>query len=159
MTPDLTQICLVDTPFAAGKVLEMPEEFGIYVNDAWYYYPYDYYLGTYNPGDKSVELKNRFKADSSIKMRIKDIWVESNYDPQNTVTVELISDTDQEIQVWLNCQQSDDNLARGDGKTVQLKKDTPATVKLTFGGWPKHRYWVYITADNTKSKITINPNE
>ena len=37
----------------------------------------------------------------------------------------LISAADQEINLKLHCQQSDDNLAAGDFKTVQLKKAFP----------------------------------
>lgn len=64
---------------------------------------------------------------------------------------------DQEITVNLNCQQSDDNLAGGDSKTVELKQAVPATVELTFGGWPNINYWVYIEAGNTKAEIEVNP--
>ena len=90
-------------------------------------------------------------------MSIKNITVESNYNPKNKVTVELISTIDQEISVNLYCQQSDDNLAEGDAKTVNLKKDKPTAVELNFGGWPNFEYWVYIFAGNTKAEIAINP--
>ena len=91
------------------------------------------------------------------ELSIKKIQIESGYDPNNTITVELISSVDQEVNIMLHCQQSDDNLAAGDYRTVQLKKGEPTTVDLTFGGWPNFTYWVYIEADFTKAEITINP--
>ena len=157
LTPDLSQICLVETHFGEGKVLEITDAFKTNVNNAWHYAPYDYYKGTYNKGDYTVDLESVFKSDSTVQLSIKKIQIESGYDPNNTITVELISSVDQEVNIKLHCQQSDDNLAAGDYKTVQLKKGEPTTVDLTFGGWPNFTYWVYIEADYTKAEITINP--
>lgn len=157
MTPDLSQVCLVDTHFGEGKLLAMPEGFVRDVSNAWHYAPYDYYLGTYNPGDKTVELTNVFEADSTVQMRVKAIYVESNYDPKNTITLELISEIDQELRVGLDCRASADNLGLGDSKTLQMKKNTPVTVELTFSGWHKYAYWIYIGADKTVAEIKINP--
>lgn len=157
LTPDLSQICLVETHFGEGKVLEITDEFKTDVNNAWRYAPYDYYKGTYNKGDYTVDLTSVFKSGSTVQLSIKKIQIESGYDPNNTITVELISSVDQEVNIQLRCQQSDDNLAVGDYRTVQLKKGEPTTVDLTFGGWPNFTYWVYIEADLTKAEITINP--
>lgn len=157
LTPGLSQICLVETHFGKGKVLEMTDAFKTNVNNAWHYAPYDYYKGTYNKGDYTVDLESVFKSGSTVQLSIKKIQIESGYDPNNTITVELISSVDQELNIKLHCQQSDDNLAAGDYKTLQLKKGEPTTVDLTFGGWPNSTYWVYIEADLTKAEITINP--
>lgn len=157
LTPGLSQICLVETHFGKGKVLEMTDAFKTNVNNAWHYAPYDYYKGTYNKGDYTVDLESVFKSGSTVQLSIKKIQIESGYDPNNTITVELISSVDQELNIKLHCQQSDDNLAAGDYKTLQLKKGEPTTVDLTFGGWPDCTYWVYIEADFTKAEITINP--
>lgn len=157
LTPDLSQICLVETHFGEGKVLEITDAFKTNVNNAWHYAPYDYYKGTYNKGDYTVDLESVFKSGSTVQLSIKKIQIESGYDPKNTITVELISSVDQEVNIKLHCQQSDDNLAVGDYRTVQLKKWEPTTVDLTFGGWPNFTYWVYIEADYTKAEITINP--
>ena len=157
LTPDLSQICLVETHFGEGKVLEITDAFKTNVNNAWHYAPYDYYKGTYNKGDYTVDLESVFKSGSTVQLSIKKIQIESGYDPKNTITVELISSVDQEVNIKLHCQQSDDNLAVGDYRTVQLKKGEPTTVDLTFGGWPNFTYWVYIEADFTKAEITINP--
>ena len=157
LTPDLSQICLVETHFGEGKVLEITDAFKTNVNNAWHYAPYDYYKGMYNKGDYTVDLESVFKSGSTVQLSIKKIQIESGYDPNNTITVELISSVDQEVNIKLHCQQSDDNLAAGDYRTVQLKKGEPTTVDLTFGGWPNFTYWVYIEADYTKAEITINP--
>ena len=157
LTPDLSQICLVETHFGEGKVLEITDAFKTNVNNAWHYASYDYYKGTYNKGDYTVNLTSVFKSGSTVQLSIKKIQIESGYDPNNTITVELISSVDQEVNIKLHCQQSDDNLAAGDYRTVQLKKGEPTTVDLTFGGWPNFTYWVYIEADYTKAEITINP--
>ena len=157
LTPDLSQICRVETHFGKGRVLEMSEEFETDVRHAWYYSPYDYYQGTYHSGDKTVELKRVFAADSSVELRVKKIQVQKSDFPKNTITVELISKVDQTVTINLHCQQSNDNLAAGDIKTVELKKGVAKTVKLSFGGWKKYSYWVYMKVDNTKVEIMIEP--
>lgn len=96
LTPDLSQICLVETHLDEGKVLEITDEFITNVNNAWHYAPYDYYKGTYNKGDSTVDLKSVFESGSSLQLSIKKISVESKYDPQNTITVELVSAVDNE---------------------------------------------------------------
>lgn len=155
LTPDLSQICLVETHFGEGKVLEITDAFKTNVNNAWHYAPYDYYKGTYNKGDYTVDLESVFKSGSTVQLSIKKIQIESGYDPKNTITVELISSVDQEVNIKLHCQQSDDNLAVGDYRTVQLKKWEPTTVDLTFGGWPNFTYWVYIEATIPKPRLPL----
>jgi hypothetical protein len=157
LTPDLSQLYLVETHFGKGKVLAITDEFKTDVNSAWNYAPYDYFIGEYHQGDETVELTNVFQAASTVKLSIKDIKVEREYDPQNTITVELISTIDQEVTINLRCQQSDDNMALGSSKSVSLEKDTPTTVELTFGGWPNTYYWIYLKVANTRVEMKIQP--
>ena len=157
LTPDLSQLCLVETHFGKGKVLSITDEFKTDVNSAWNYAPYDYFIGEYHQGDETVELMNVFQAASTVKLSIKDIKVEREYDPQNTITVELLSTIDQEVTINLRCQQSDDNMALGSSKSVSLEKDTATTVELTFGGWPNTYYWIYLKVANTRAEIKIQP--
>ena len=156
LSPDLSQISLVETHFGKGNILEITDSLKKDINDAWYYAPYDYYLGTYKAGEEAVELKNIFEAESSVNISIKNITTEKSYDPKNTVSLEIISSKDQAVTVTLHCQQSSDNLTDGDAKTVELKKGVPASVELQFGGWP-YSYWIYIKADNTLAEIKIEP--
>lgn len=157
LTPGLTQICRVETHFGEGRVLEMSESFRTDVSNAWQYAPFDYYKGTYHSGDGTVELQRVFASSSSVELRIRSIHLEKKWDPHNTITVELLSTADQTTAVKLHCQQSDDNLAGGDGKIVELREGVATTVELTFGGWEDCRYWIYITVDNTMAEITIEP--
>lgn len=60
-------------------------------------------------------------------------------------------------RISLRSQQSADNLALGDCKTVELKAGVPTTVDMKFGGWSEYNYWVYIEIDNTKVEIMIDP--
>ena len=157
LTPDLSQICRVETHFGEGRVLEMSDKFKTDVSNAWHYAPYDYYEGTYQSGDDTVELTHVYDAGSSVELRIKKIRIENEYDPQNTVTVELLTTFSHLVTIKLRCQHSDDNIASDDSKTLYLSKGVPDTVEFTFGGWKDTRYWVYIEADNTRAEITIEP--
>lgn len=157
LTPDLSQICTVETHFEEGRVLEISDELKKLLNDAWSYAPYDYYKGTYHRGDKNITLTNVFSSDSSVELNIKNIYVDNNYNPQNSITVELLSEICQTVNISLRSQQSADNLALGDYKTVELKAGVPTTVDMKFGGWSEYNYWVYIEIDNTKVEIMIDP--
>lgn len=157
LTPDLSQICIVDSYFGEGKVLEMTDEFKEDVSNALYYAPNNYFLGTYERGDTSVKLKNVYKSDTTIWMNIKSIHVENKYDPENSIKVEVVSNVDQELTIELNCRMSVDNMQGGDSEWLRLKRGIPVTVELTFGGWKDSTYWVYIWADSTVAEITINP--
>ena len=161
LSHDRSRLCLVDTHFGKGEVLEITEEFITNVNNAWYYAPYDYYSGTYRNSDDTFEIEHIFKSPSSVQMSVKGIDIANGSDfhdgDVNKITVELLSTTDQEITIYLDCQQSEDNRGEGDFKTVQLKKDVPVTVELSFSGWSDFYYWIYIKADYTMARIEINP--
>lgn len=156
MDPELSQICLVEKHLGKGKILELPEGFSKDVSVAWHYTPYDYYLGTYNPGDDTVELRNVYATDSSVQIRVKKIKMNSEY--PSTMILELVSKEAQKVTVRLNCRYSSDVIGRSDYETVDLKANIPQTVELEFDGPArKYHYWVYIKADNTKIEIEINP--
>lgn len=161
LSHDRALLCLVDTHFGEGEVLEVTEEFLTNVNNAWYYVPYDYYIGTYNKSDDSFEYKHIFESPSSVQITVKSIEIANGSDfgdgAVNKITVELLSTTDQEVQIDLDCRQSEDNLGLGDSKTVQLKKDVPVTVELSFIGWSDFCYWIYIQVDYTMARIEIHP--
>lgn len=161
LSHDRALLCLVDTHFGEGEVLEVTEEFLTNVNNAWYYVPYDYYIGTYRNSDDTFEFKHIFESPSSVQITVKSIEIANGSDfgdgAVNKITVELLSTTDQEITIDLDCRQSDDNLGEGDSKTVQLKKDVPVTVELSFSGWSDFYYWIYIKADYTMARIEIHP--
>lgn len=157
LTLEPAQLCLVETHLGEGRILQMPEGFLKDVNDAWRYAPYDYYRGTYRNGEKTVNLENVYQASTTVAMCVKDIHVESSHDPHNTITLELTSTVDQTVELKLRCQQSDDNLTRGDDEILELKKDVPQTVELEFGGWKDARYWICMEAANTKAEIIIEP--
>lgn len=161
LSHDRALLCLVDTHFGEGEALEVTEEFLTNVNNAWYYVPYDYYIGTYRNSDDTFEFKHIFESPSSVQITVKSIEIANGSDfgdgAVNKITVELLSTTDQEITIDLDCRQSDDNLGEGDSKTVQLKKDVPVTVELSFSGWSDFYYWIYIKADYTMARIEIYP--
>jgi hypothetical protein len=48
LSPNLSQICIVETHFGEGRMLEMTDELKSDLNAAWNYAPYNYYLGEYS---------------------------------------------------------------------------------------------------------------
>ena len=155
ITPDRSKIYLVERHFGKGTRLEITEEFEKELNDAWHYWPYDYWLGTYE--NKKFSISHVYPAESDITVTVKNIYVEKKYDPQNKITVELCSLRNQTVRAFAKCYLSDDNLARSDFKDIHLKANTPQTVELSFGGWEDTRYWVTTGSGNTMITITINP--
>ena len=154
-TPALEQICRVETHLGAGEVLSFPQSLRTLLNQAWRYWPYDCWQGSYRNGN--LELSHVFDANSDLQITVCSLEIERKIDPKNRITLELLSETDQAVKVQLECQQSDDNLAAGDAKTVELKAGKPQTVTLSFGGWENDRYWVYVFAGNTRVELTVEP--
>ncbi|MBR5273366.1 MAG: hypothetical protein IKU25_08275 [Clostridia bacterium] len=157
LTPDYNQICLVDRHYGEGKVLKLTEELRQDIVDAWNFVPFDYYMGEYNRGDKTVELTNVFEAPSSIGIKIKKIDVSTDDNTSSSITLEVVSTENQEVVIDLDCQMSSDFLGTGDNKTLTLKKNKPQTVTMAFKGVSDFRHWIDIRADNTIVSITINP--
>ena len=154
---DYDEVCLVETHFGEGKVLEMTAEFAKLLQNAWYYAPLDSWIGTYKDGDEKIELRNAFSAPSTVLISVKEIYLDkADRTDNNKIVVELISALDQTVYVSSFSQQSDDNLGSGDSETVELKAGVPVTVELSFFGF-SYGYWVTLRADNTMVEITINP--
>ena len=129
---------------------------GLYHENAWQYYPYDFYKGVYQNDTDEITLEHVYTADSDVQVEIKNIAVEKKSDPRNKITLELFVKTDQMIHAELWCQQSDDNLAEGDSYQGIVKTGQPETIELNFGGF-MHTYYIYITIDNTRIELEIKP--
>lgn len=157
LNPDWTQLCRVESHLGKGVVFHMSEEFKRNLRDAWYYYPYDSYKGTYQIGSGELTLEHVYEADSSVLVQIKEIVIQNEHHPINTVTLELLSRKDQRIAVDLRCQRSEDDLADGAYKELELYSGVPLTVALDFGGWQDSRFGVYIFVDNTRIELTVEP--
>ena len=157
LTPDLSQISLVETHFGKGKILEMTDALKTDINNAWHYHPYDYYSGTYINESDELVINHVYEADSSIQIQVKKIEVENKYHPTNKITVELVSTIDQTVDVRVDCYRSDDDLDGGDYKELTLKAGKKQTVELNFGGWENSDFWITISADNTRINLRIEP--
>ncbi len=154
--PNFTELCRVETHLGAGVVLDASGNVFKMIYDALHYYPYDFYTGTYNNNTGEIELNNVFEADSTVEVNVKKLKVEKEFNSVNTITIELISSVDQKISIRLDSAQSDDNLAAGDYKEIELTKGKAEALELSFGGW-SYSYWITITVDNTRINLMIEP--
>lgn len=154
---DFTQICRVEGHLGKGYVLSSSEAIRTYIKEIWYYYPRDYYIGTYTKKRNVINIEHVYSSYSSVSVDIKNIEVINDYRPTNKITLELLSDKDQTVSVDLDCSQSNDNLAEGDQENVSLKAGIPKTVELSFGGWKDSWYWIDILVDNTRINLKIEP--
>ena len=155
--PNYTKVCRVDGHLGKGYVMNASEQFKKMISAAWQYHPYDYYIGSYNNETRVLELNHVYDAPSDVHVHIKKVEVVKDHDPQNKITLELISAVDQAKYISLFCCQGEDNLAAGDGRDVVLKAGKEETVELSFGGWKDFTYWIYISVDNTHISLRIEP--
>lgn len=156
---DYDSVCLVDTRYGEGQVLEMTDAFASLLFNAWYYAPKDVWKGSYKQGDEKIELTNVFSAPSTVRITVKEIRIgesEDRYNRIDGITVELVSAVDQTVEISLRSQQSEDNLGSDDYKAVELKAGVPVTVEMSFYGFP-YGYWVTLWTDNTRVEIQIYP--
>ena len=158
IAPDLSKIALVETHFGKGYVLNMTDELRSLLNIAWYYYPRNTYVGTYDNGSGKLDMSHTYTADSTIEIKIKDLYVEKKIDASNnSVTVEVTSSIDQTVEVYASSYQSDDNLGSDDAKTISLKANETKELTFEFYGWYSYPYMLDIAADNTRVTLTIIP--
>lgn len=154
---DFDAVCLVETAFGEGRVLELTAEVRRLFFGGWYYAPYDFYTGSYQSGDSRVELKNVFPAPSAVAISVKEVYVEKKFHGENNkVVLELVSPVDQTLHVSYHSYASDDNRGSDGGETVELRAGVPATVECTFYGF-NFRYWLAIRAGNTTVELQIDP--
>ena len=156
---DYDSVCLVDTRYGEGQVLEMTDAFASLLFNAWYYAPKDVWKGSYKQGDEKIDLTNVFSAPSTVRITVKEIRIgesEDRYNRIDGITVELVSAVDQTVEISLRSQQSEDNLGSDDYKAVELKAGVPVTVEMSFYGFP-YGYWVTLWTDNTRVEIQIYP--
>jgi hypothetical protein len=156
---DYDSVCLVDTHYGEGQVLEMTDAFASLLFNAWYYAPKDVWKGSYKQGDEKIELTNVFSAPSTVRITVKEIRIgesEDRYNRTDGITVELVSAVDQTVEISLRSQQSEDNLGSDDYKAVELKAGVPVTVEMSFYAF-HYGYWVTLWTDNTRVEIQIYP--
>lgn len=149
------EILLVKKHLGKGTVLGNATECITEINNAWSYWPRDFWNGTYQGGKLTMEHK--YAAETTVTINIVSMNVINDLHPQNSMTVELISMVDQTITVEVTCQHSSDNLSGGDHKEVALVAGQPQTVDLSFGGFDDTIYDVVIRAGNTHVNLRVDP--
>ena len=157
ISPDFSKIYLVDSHLGGGSAMSMDEELRDMLVSAWYYHPYDYYIGAYDNNTREINLDHVYDADTTVHVHISSINVKNEHDPSNKINIELLSTVDQTVTVSLDCQQSADNLAQGASQSVTLTAGKSKSVNLDFGGWKYHSYDIRISVDNTVVSLTIIP--
>ena len=153
------KIYLVESHLGAGVALEtVSEELKVDINKAWFYYPGDYYLGTYYNETNEIELKNMYSTQNEIEVNVKDIAILStcHHDEVNKITVELISTVDGTFDIDWRSESSSDNIGSMGDTCVELKAGVPQTVELAFCGWDDF-YWLYIYVSNVAIELKIIP--
>jgi len=149
------EIVLVKKHLGKGTVLGNVEECLTEINNAWSYWPWDCWNGTYQGGKLTMEHK--YAAETTVTVSIVSMNVINDHHPENSMTVELISTVDQTVTIKVTCQHSSDNLSGGDNQTVELVAGEPTKVDLSFGGFNDTIYDVVITAGNTRASLRVDP--
>ena len=158
LSPDLSSGCHVATHLGEGYVINLTDEFRSLVNDAWSYYPYNYYKGEYIKATGEIKLERAFAADSTIQIGIKNIEIQEGRDI-NKITLGLVSTVSQTVEIILDCKRSDDNLGIGDCRTISFSEGAPREIELSFTSWDNASFWIYILADNTRLELEINTRD
>ena len=156
ITPGFTQLCRVDSHLGVGYVLDMSPEFAALLAEAWQYFPFNYYSGTYDNETNEIKLEHKREAPSTVQIQIKSLEVYDSFDSHNKIVLEVTSTIDQTVSIEMTCQQSEDNLGLGDHKELIMSSGQTETVELTFIGF-KFQHWIEIRAGNTFIYLTIIP--
>lgn len=156
--PDTKEICRVDKHLGKGYLLDASADFITLIYKVWQYHPYDFYRGSYNVATDTLEIKNVYDANSTVDVTVKKVEIADVQDfvEENKIKLELVSKTDQTLNLEFYSQQSSDNFATMESVEVALEAGKPKTVEIAFGGWSKIGYYLTVCADNTRLVIDIN---
>ncbi len=156
LTPDLSQICRVETHLGSGIVLKITREIQDDLKELKSHYPYNVYYGNYKNGN-TLTLEHHFVMPTKVQVEVLDLNIVNEYHSESNVTLKLFALEDCEITVRLDSYQSADNLGGGDQKTLQMSAGDNQIVKMGFGGFYNHHYSLDIFADKTLIQLHIDP--
>jgi hypothetical protein len=158
LTPDMGEICLMESHLGMGYVLEMSKEEKAVLFSAWYYDPYNYYIGSYDLGKNDLQVEHVFKAPSTVEFSVLQVQAAEDANGTGKIVLEVTPCISQTLDMTLTCKQSDGTTASGDQKTLTLTAGQPQTVELTFGG-SSQDYQLTIAADHTRLTLKIVVSE
>ena len=138
----------VEKPLGEGVVLKYIAECWEEIHHAWYFWPYDYWGGTYENG--VLKMSHSYAGESSVSATVKDIYVEKR---GGSIQLELVSDKTQIVKVHWDSY-SGDQLGTNDSRSVLLFAGQKSNVTLPFDGF-KYGCSLEIKVGNTVLDILI----
>ncbi len=157
LNPEWTEICKVQTHLGEGISLQMTDTLKKLLVQAWNYYPFDCWYGTYENG--TVSLEQRYKSNSAVEyVEIESIHIENiHHSENNRIVLNIRAKEDKTVTAYLESYQSSDNLGSFDSKEIDLRKGDEVTVEFVFFGFYDYTYFVSIKIDNTRIELTVDP--
>ena len=156
ISPERNQICRVDTYLGEGVILDFTAECWNEIHDAWYYWPLDYWSGTYENG--KLNLSHIYAAETDIKATVKSI----NFNPIiNSIKLDLVSDENQIVEIHWESYRGD-HYGTIDSREVALIAGWKSPVELYFEGLPysaPYSYSLSIRIGNAVIDILIRVEE
>ena len=156
LTPGFTEICKVETHLGEGKVLQMTDTLAELLHQAWDYYPYDYWSGTYENGE--LTLKQVYKTDSAVEnVAIESLRIENTTNAKNNkIKLSIPANESKTVNASIFSFRSSDNFGSYDSKEIELISGKETTVEFIFTGFDS-TYYLTIMIDNTKIYLSIKP--
>ena len=156
LDPSMSEICKVEKHLGEGIALEMTDTLQGLLRQAWYYYPYDYWDGSYENGE--VTLDRICESESLIEwVEIDSIYIENvDQTETNIIVFKIKSNENKTVSYYFESYQSSDNLGSIKVDNIELVKDEEITLEISFAGFVNTRYWISLVIDNTSINLTIN---
>lgn len=146
---DHSSICVVEKPLGEGVVLDYTTECWEEIHRAWYFWPNDYWSGTYENG--VLEMTHSYAGESSVSATVKDIRVGKL---GNSIQLELVSDKTQMVKIYWDSY-SGDQLGTDDSRSVFLFAGLKSNITLPFDDL-NYSYSLDISVGNTMLDILIH---
>ena len=150
---DFDTICRVEEALGEGVVLNLSEECAEEISDAWFFYPSDYWSGTYENGE--LRIGHVYAADTDVIAVVKKLEFGSK---EHTITLELESDSTQGVKIRWESYRGD-HIGTIASQDVSLVAGIKSTVTLTFVDLDyssPYSYSLDISVDNTRLDILIH---
>ncbi len=150
---DDSRIARVTKPLGEGVVLDFTDTCKSEINSAWSYWPRDCWYGVYE--DNVLTMEHRYVADTNVSVKVKNIKVSGK---NNSIKLELLSDTTQEVEVDWETSNGGDWYGSIDSEMISLQEGKKQVIELDFaqvGDTNKYGYYLTIRVENTYIKIDI----
>ena len=149
------KLSLVGSYAGEGTILEETDAFRDLLHDLWYYYPSDYYTGTYNLASDEWKIEHAFEADTSVRFQIEEFKMGKEEGDPCTLVLTVFSDLEQVFYFDYKYWSGSDVYVGSDSCRTYSNGTDPVTVRINFKMNPLFGSRIDLNMGQSQTIVTI----